>query len=373
MWPTSDQWDKAWRSGGTVVTRVEVWRAGVRQTLPDGSTSLLVNGGTVSVDESSKVRRTLTLTVGNVDLDPISAADLLSPFGTDLHVWAGITFTDGTTEVAPVGVFRIAAPGRSGVLSELAITASDYSKVLADARFLSPWVTPSGSLVTDEIHRMATDAVPSVTFLNLSGSRARTSVLTFDKDRWDAITSLAQSIGCEPYFDPTGTLVVRAVPTVTTAPVWACTSNAADANMIDVATGLSGDTVYNAVIATGSASGAPPVAAIAYQRSGPLAWSATFRRPRFYASPVLTTVQQCQSAATAILTRSVAYSRTLSPQSVPNPALDVGDSITVTLPSGLSDIRVVTSLRIPLAPGVMPLTTRVAVDAGLTPYVSGLS
>lgn len=373
MWAVSDRWDAVWRAGGSVVTVAEVWRAGARQTLPDGSTSLQLTGGTVTVDESSKVRRTLTATVGNVDLDPVSAADLLSPFGTDVKVWSGITYADGTTELVPVGVFRITTPGRSGVLADLAVTGADYSKVLADARFLRPWVTPAGSLITDEVRRLALDAAPSLTFLNLSGSRARTAAVTFDKDRWDAVTSLAQSIGCEPYFDPNGTLVVRPVPTVTTTPVWACTSQAADANMVDVATGLSSDTVYNAVVATGATSGQAPVAAVAYQLSGPLAWSATFKRPRFYASPVLTTVQQCQSAAAAILTRSVAYSRTLSPQAVPNPALDVGDSITVTLPTGRTDVRVVTSIRLPLAPGPMALTTRVAADAGLTPFVGGLS
>lgn len=372
MWPVSPQWDAAWRAGGTVVVRAEVWRDGALQTLPDGSSSLLVLGGTVTVDEASKVRRTLSMTVANTDLDPVAASDLLSPFTTDLRVWVGITLSDGSVESAPVGVFRLTSVTRSSVRQALALAGSDYSWVVAQGRFLTPWVTTAGGLVSSEIAAIAQSAVPGLPMLDLTGSRALTSAATWDREPWDAVTQLAQSLGAEPFLAQSGLqLVLRPVPRVSGSPVWSCDAGSPTANLTDVSVGLSSDGVFNAVVAASSGPGAP-VSAIAYQTTGPLAWSRV-HRPRFYSSPMLTTVEQCQSAASAILARSVAFSRQIAPSAVPNPALDVGDLITVVLPSGAQEQRVVTRITIPLGPGEMALETRVAADVSVAAYASGLS
>ena len=372
MWPTSPLWDAAWRAGGQMVVRAEVWRAGAVQTLPDGSTSLRVLGGSVTIDEGSKVRRTLSLQVANTDLDPVQASDLLSPFTTDLRVWVGITLTDGTVESAPVGVFRLTSVARSSVREALTLSGSDYSAVIARSRFLAPWVTAAGGLVTSEIAAIAQSVVPGLPVLDLTGSRALTTAATWDREPWDAVTQLAQSIAAEPFLSPSGLqLVIRPVPKVSGTSVWLCDAGSSTANLVDVAVGLSSEGVYNAVVASSSGSG-PLVSAIAYQSSGPLAWS-KIRAPRFYASPMLTTVDQCEAAAAGILARSVAYARQIAPQAVPNPALDVGDLVDVVLPSGAKEQRVITKIGLPLAPAVMSLDTRVAADVALAAYASGLT
>lgn len=374
MWPVSSQWDSGWRAGGVVTVVAEVWSGGSRQTLPDGSTSLRVTGGTLTIDESSKVRRSLSLTVANTDLDPVGDASLLTPFGTDIKLWVGITYTDGSTELAPCGVFRLTAPARPSVFQPLTLAASDYAAVMQRARFLAPWVTNAGTLVTAEIAAMAQSAVPGQVVVDLTGSRAVTSAATWDRDRWDAMTALAQSIGAECFFDPQGQLIIRAVPSTVMSTVWTCDAGTSTAVMTDVATGLSSDSVYNAVVATSTPPNGSPVTAVAYQTTGKLAWS-NVKLPRFWATPLPMSYDGLCTAASSILAKSVAYSRAISPSAVWNPALDVGDPIRVVLPSGSSENRRVSRIVLPLSPegGPMQLDTRVAADVALTAYASGLS
>lgn len=378
MYPVSGRWDDAIRSSPNLQVVVEVWRSGARQTLPDGTTSLAVVDGTLMVDESQKVRRSLNLTTANPELTPVLATDLLSPATTDLKVFIGPQYTEGDVELAPMGVFRISSSARSGYLAGVSITAGDYTKVLTDARFLAPWATPAGNLVSAEIQSMALDALPGLTFIDLTGSTARTTATSWDRNRWDAMDKLASSIGAEVFFDVVGRLILRPVPQVTSSStsVWSVNAGDETAVITDYATALSADRVYNAVVATSSAQGVTASGA-AYLTDGPYAYSATFKRPQFYSSPMLTTVGQCQSAASAILARSSAASRQISAQVAPNPALDVGDIVQVTLmpeASGrtTSELRVVSKLTFPLRESAMSLDTRVGLTAATTSDVGSL-
>ncbi len=374
MWPVSAQWDPGWRAGGVVSVTAEVWVNGARQTLSDGATSLTVTGGSLTVDESSKVRRTLSLTIANTDLDPVRDSSLLAPFGTDLRMYMSLGYTDGSTERVPLGVFRLTAPARPSVFQPLTLAASDYAYVMQRARFVTPWATAAGTLVTAEIAAMATNAVPGLSVVDMTGSRATTGAATWERERWDAMTSLAQSIGAEVFFDVQGQLVIRPVPTSATTSAWTCDAGTSTAVMTDVSVGMSSETTYNAVVATSTPQGGTPTTAIAYQTSGPLAWGVV-KYPRFWATPLPMSYDGLAAAASSILARSVAFSRDISPSAVWNPALEAGDPVTVTLPSGQSDIRRISRIVLPLSPdgGPMQLSTRVTADVGLTPYLSGLS
>ncbi len=379
MQPVSGRWDSALRVAHDLVVTCEVWTAGVRQTLPDGTTSLRVVSGQVTVDEGSKVRRTATIVIANPELLPIAPGDLLTPPFVDLRVFSGVRYAEGDVEMVPVGVFRLSSASLPAWLSGIQLAGDDYSRVLVDARFLGPWATPAGNKVTAEIARMATAVLPSLTVVDFTGSAAKTAASSWDRDRWDSMDKLAASIGAEVFFDPVGRLIIRPVPQVTSTSqsVWTVDGATPTAVMTDVSTSLSVDRVYNAVVASSSAQGVV-ASAVAYQRSGPFAWSSSFQRPRFYSSPVLTTVNQCASAATAILARSVAFTRQITVQSVPNPALEVGDVVTVTLPPDVngrvvSEPRIVSRITLPLAPAAMGVDTRVGVDALTTSDVGSLS
>lgn len=362
MWMVSDRFLEALREPHEAVSTVDVLYNGIliEQGLP-------ISAGSVTVDEGSQVRRSAQLTVADPTLDPESVIDLLAPFGTELLIQRGIRFGEGDVELAPLGLFRIESAGRSSWTDGVAIQAADRSKAVADARFIGPWSTPGGSQVRDEIARLITDALPDVEFYDLTDNDAPTSPGVWERDRWPAIESLAKSIGAEAVFDPLGRAVLRPVATNADEPVWTIDAGPRGV-MLDVTTGLSREGVYNAVVATGERpNNEPPVTGYAFVQSGNLAWGGPFGKvPRFYTSQMISTLEQAQSAARAILARSSGFSRTIDPVSVVNPALDVGDAVEIVLPDGRRYRHIVRSLTIPLSEdGQMNVGTRVAEDTDI--------
>lgn len=358
MYPVSARWDSAVRSSHEVVSHAEVWRNGVYTGLDLG-----ITGGEVRLDESSKVRRTLSLTSADVDLMPDDLAATLSPVDTDLKVYSGIRFTEGDVELVPLGVFRLETPKREGLASELAIEGADYSSVLAAARFVAPWNVARDTPIVDAIAAMVRDVLPWVDVIDLTGSDAVSYGQAFERDRWDAIETLAAGIGAEAAFDADGSLVIRPTPVVDeSAVVWEVDSETETAVLLDAGLALSASGVYNAVVATSSDTDRPPVTATVYQSTGPLRYRDGFKRPRFYSSPLLRSVDDCVRAARSILVRSLTASQQITPTVAPNPALDIGDTIAIALPGREPVYRVLSKAEVPLGPGPMSLEVRVEVE-----------
>ena len=361
MQPVSDRFDAALRGTPEPVLRAELWRWGQRVALPSGDSSLKVTGGMLTVDETSKTRRTAMLTIAD-RLTTDQAADLLCPADTDLRLWGGVRHSEGDEELVPLGVFRVDETSFSSWLGALQLRCIDYSGMLAASRFESPWITAAGASVVTEARAMVADAL-SVDWYDLTGSRATTAEATWEDERWDAIESLAASIAADPFFDANGRFALRPVAHVTPgASVWTIDSYTPRAVMIDASMTWSAR-MYNAVVAT-SASAEEPVYATAYQLAGRYAYRHGFKRPRRYSSPALLTVEQCQRAAAAILARSLAASVQVSLVCAPNPALDVGDQVTVVLPDGTTEDRIVSRISLPLGLGPMTVDTRTSPDDG---------
>lgn len=364
MFPVSERFASAIRTSHEVVTVAEVWRSGAFT-----GRTLSILDGSVTLDESSKVRRALSLSSSDVDLMPDDLAATLTPVDTDLRVFSGVRFTEGDTELVPVGVFRIETPSRQSLTSALSIDGADYSSVLAAARFVTPWNTAKGALITAQIAAMVTDVLPWVEVVDLTGSAAKSTGAVWERDRWDAVEDLAASIGAEAAFDAEGRLVIRPTPVVADAPVWEVDSMTETSVLLDAGVALSTSGVYNAVVASSSDADVPPVSATVYATDGPLAYRPGFKRPRFFASPTLKSYKQCVEAASGILVRSLAYSQQLTPQVAPNPAIDVGDTVSVQLPGRAPVLRAITRATIPLGMAAMPLEVRASVaiaEEGLT-------
>lgn len=375
MYEVSDRFLAAVAASHEVVTRVEVWRDGAYVR------DLAVTGGTVTVDESSKVRRTLDLASSDIDLDPRVAEDLLAPFGTELRVYTGLRFTEGDTEVVPVGVFPITTAGRDGWLAELGLTADDRSRAVADSRLLAPYTPATGSTVLQAITALVTAVFPDVEVYDLTEALKATTTavpaVTYERERWDAIEALASGIGAEAFFDVEGRLIIRDVPQVAAgaAPVWTIAASVDDAVLLDLETALSTERIYNAVVASSAPTDpdASVVTRVVYQETGALRWRPGFQRPRFYASPLLRTAEDCVSAATAILARSLVYAQGLKVDTLPNPALASGDLVEVIRPDGTSEPRIVSRIVLPLGLGSMTVDTRVGIEAASTDTVGDLS
>jgi hypothetical protein len=360
VWIVSEDFLGALRGSHTVKSTVDVFFAGTLVM-----SGLAIQDGSVTVDESSAVRRTATITVSDPDLDPAGIIDMLAPFGTELLIQRGIVFPDGNEELVPLGVFRIEEASRSGWYEGVQLTCVDRSAALQDARFIKPWNTPAGKSIIQEITDLVMDAFPLVEIYDNTASEATTTAATWDRDRTEAIDTLAKSIGADCYFDGLGRFIIDYVPTLTGDAVWTVDAGPRGV-MIDVSTGISRAQVYNAVAATGeSADGTtPPVFGAATITSGDLAYGGPFgKKPRFYSSPFITTAAQAYSAASAILARSAGLARTVAPQSIVNPALETGDTLEIILPDGSTYNYLATSFQIPLqAADSMKITTRIPAD-----------
>lgn len=359
MWDVSADFLAQLRTPHDVTVAADVYYAGI--LVQQG---LAVESGNVSVDEGSNVRRSAQITISDPSLDPAGVIDLLAPFGTEIVLRRGVMFGNGDVENIPLGVFRIDEARRSSWYSGVEIQASDRSNVVQEARFIKPWNTNAGVEIRTEIESLIRDVLPNIEFYDLTDDDSPTTAGVWE-DRWVAIEKLSASLGAELIFDNLGRAVLRPVATAADEPVWTVDAGSQGV-MLDVRTGISRAEVYNAVVATGDPQdGSPPVVGYAYVNSGPLLWGGPFgKKPRFFSSQFISTVNQATTAARSILARSTGFSRTIEPTSIVNPALDVGDTITIVLPDGRSYNHVIRSLSIPLAAeDTMEIGTRV-VDEG---------
>jgi hypothetical protein len=295
---------------------------------------LPVVSGSIGVDSTSQGRRTGTVGIGNAAYWPDDPLDVLSPIGTELFVEYGILLPTGTYEWVPLIRGPITDATRQQPITgntALTITVADRSQKVAEARFDQPAQTVSGATTVAEIRRLVTEVLPSVTVTDQTGNTRVAPVLDMERERWaDGIEKLADSIGAEAFADPAGAFVIRDKK-------------------------LTRDRTYNRVVASGQRTdGTPPVWAAVSDTNpaSPTYIDGPFGiKPRFYASPLLTTTQQCTLAATSLLARYTGMWGSVTITALVNPALDAGDVILVRDDTGRTSAHIVDTLSIPLTPG----------------------
>lgn len=122
--------------------------------------------------------------------------------------------------------------------------------------------------------------------------------------------------------------------------------------------------VFNAVVATGESPGdQAAVRAVAkdLDATSPTYWYGTFGKvPKFYSSPLITTVSQAGAAGAAILGRNLGLPYNVDFSMVPNPALEPLDLVRVSYrDKARVEVHVLEQLTIPLtAEGAMTANTR---------------
>ena len=365
MWPVSDRFLEALTYSHGVYSEVDVWRGGSLVI-----ERLRISEGSVKVDEGSRVRRTVSLTIPDTSLTPIDANSLLAPVGTELRVRSGVVYPDGTTELVPVGVFRVQTAGASDWGGSVTVQGGDRTTALADDRFIVPRNTPAGTGVVAEITSMVQATLPEVEVFDETGNDTTlTTAATWEQDRDVAIETLAASIGAEAFFNQEGQFIIRPVPQV---PVdvtdedadWSVASGPAGV-MVNAGVSMSREGVYNGVAVIGQAvdglNAAP--SALAVVSTGAYAWDGPFgHKPTFYTSSMIFSVDQARAAAQARVGLLGPLQRVISPEVIPNAALSAGDVVKIVLPDGDSTFHIVTGFDLPLGPATYTLETRVAVD-----------
>lgn len=344
MRPVTDAFLATLRGAHKMVARATLVAPGQTGVTPTGIAipgvsdlgRLPILGGDVTVDATADVQATLDFTT--LYPWPTSASDPGTPYGQEIYVERGVEYGVGTTEWVGLGYFRIDSVEQSGRADgTIRISGSDRMAVVRDARAYQPEQFGAGASVGALIDQVVQEALPTgQTLVSVYDWSAYAdtvgTVQILDQDRLPFLQDIVASRGKVMYWDYAGRLQVKSAPSPTTPSVWTVNRGAGGV-LVSVSRKISRDGVYNAVVARGDATGElPPVQGIAYDNnpSSPTYWNGPFGLvPKFYSSSFITTTAQANSAAAAVLLKSTGLPYTVSFASVPNPALEAYDVITL--------------------------------------------
>lgn len=311
---------------------VTTWQRGVD---PDG-TELPIVDGDVKHDATADVRGTLDLTT-TPDLWPKVPTDLVTPYGNEVFVRRGIAFGNGTTEWVSQGYYRIYAVEQAEApRGAPRLEAKDRMSGIVDARLEVPRQFTASHTVQQVVESLVLEVYPEAEIVtdaetNLGAVALGRSIIV-EEDRYAALRDVVRSIGRVMYWNHEGDLFIGKAPDPAD-PIFDVNAGAFG---VLVSAGRSHDRegIYNAVVATGEATDtSPPVRGIARDMNpdSPTFWGGRFGKvPRYYASPLITTIGQAQSAAASILQQSLGLPYSVDFSTVPNPALEPLDVVRVT-------------------------------------------
>lgn len=304
-------------------------------------------------DRSGRVPERVTLSVPRHDrgVDWSPGEDEEHPLaanGQRLHVTLGV---EG--EVFARGRFLIV---RSAPQDDVVdVECQGLLRLVDEARLISPY-QPTGTMASTL--RGLVEPALSIIVDPLLVDRAVPTGINMDEDRLGAVLELLDAWGADAYVTPDGYLAVGPA-TQSLIPVLTLTSGTGT-----VVTSIGTSTregAYNAVVARGTASDGGQVQGVAYDltAAGPKRYGGPFNPlpvPFFFPSPLLTTVQECGTAAATVLARlQRRASRELLVTLVPHPGIQLGDVISVD-----GTVCSVEGLTLPYLPGE-PMTLRARV------------
>lgn len=368
MWPVSEAFRAAVRQSHRVVVSAGAY---VDDSL---IADLYPVDGRVSIDSRRAVRRTLSMSLvdedGSLVPGPGGTTGVLSPFGTEIKVFRGVQFTDGTQEIVPLGVFVITSvditEDESG--RQIKVEGSDRSIRIQRARFTDPYQIASGTAVETVIADLLRSRWADVAVdFPATGATVGARVLAAgsDTDPWKAAVEIAEAAGFDLAFDADGVVRMRTIPDPTETDADETYADGSDAVLLDVARGFDTGNTYNGVIASSEASDVePPVRAEAWDENPD---SPTYRYgpfgqvPRFYVSSFIRDSAQAATAAAAQLQRELGRSEAVEWSQIVNPAHDVLDVVRLSRPAlTLDAVLVIDRLDVPLgASGQMKAVARV--------------
>ncbi len=364
MYPVTARFRTAITQPHRLATLVEVLQDGV----PIGDPIPSTIDATVTFDANAQTRSRLDITLaddGTLGLIPTTASDRLAPYGNEIRVWRGLTYPDGTTELVPLGVFRLDDNDIDDTDTglPLKLAAPDRSARIIDARFEEPGQVDQGENVATAIAQLITPAHPDVV-MRFATTSLVTPAIFYEAqgDRWQLAQDIATAAAMRLYYDRLGELVLA--PDATAEPVLTI-GEGETGSLVSVGKNWTRRGAYNRAIVTGENTGeGAPVRGVATDEDplSPTRYDGPFGpAPVFMSSQLVTTTEQATDAAAALLRRQSGTTQRIRLGSFVLPHLDPGDAIRVTRGRlGLAeDIHVLDSLTIPLSPdGIMASTTR---------------
>ncbi|MGB8380587.1 MAG: DUF5047 domain-containing protein [Dermatophilaceae bacterium] len=309
-----------------------------------------VVSGSVTDDRSSKARLSATVEMGLYPWDDV----VLDAYTTRFRLFRGLESL-GYRELVQLGEFRVNELRRTNYGS-LEITGKGLENYVIDARFLRPRVPPYGSSTIAAIRSLILEVMPSAVIdVTASTDRVVTSTAPWEKERWDACLTLAESINADVFVRHSGRFVIKDTPTLSSPPVY--TIDLGDGGvLVEEEVNNSREGVYNGVSVSGQSSDpkVKPAWALAIDNNpaSPTYWLGGFGQvPRFYSSQYIATNAQAQQVANNMLAAATARNRTLTFNTVPLVFLESGDLVYVELTDGTFENHLLQKISYPLGGG----------------------
>lgn len=316
--------------------RISSWLSGV--VLAD---EIPITSGRCTWDASSSVPDQLEITVprfdGLMDYLPTKPDSPLARYGQQLDVTL-------TVDEFDVRLGRYLIVDWEYDESVIKVTAAGLLQIAADSRLLSSTAPRDGGSLRSEFLRLLPEQM-SAQFDQSLVDRACPSSMSWDEERLDALYDIADAWPAVLRPDAWGQVLVKPPVEVSADPVVSLTDGEGG-TIVSVPRGDTRDGVYNIVVARSSADGVD-AQAVARVTSGPMNVATYNPVPKFYSSPLLTTVEQCQATANAMVVTSTRKSSTLKVTMAPDPRIELDDTIGVTR-DGILNLGVVTGVDMPL-------------------------
>lgn len=323
---------------------------------------LTATDGQVDCDKSAAVRRKCT--VQCIDplgkLTPRKNGEILTPTGTEIRPYRGVRYTDGTTEICPLGVFRLSKASISdgtGGSPVISLEGFDRARTIQRAKFLTPYTIASGTNIVSAIKEIVRRSFPEIEYDTISSPLATTGPLLFDanSDPWEAVHGLATSIGCLSYFDVTGRMAILPPNDVNALPSPEFTLIEGDScTMLQLAREYSDEPGFNGVIVSGQSIGddLPPVRGEAWDDNPT---SPTYRKgpygevPTFYTDNQSKTNDQAATVARSLLAQYLGFASKVAITATVNPSYEADDVLEVKRErAGVNGVYTVESFTVPL-------------------------
>jgi hypothetical protein len=313
-------------------------------------------------DRSLRVPERVTFSIPRTDRgvswSPVRDEHPLAANGQTLRVKLGVGLAYTEVEWFQRGVFLI--QDSAAEEDTVTVNAVGLMTYLDEARLVSPF-QPTGTLVSTL--RALIEPALTVAVDAALVDRAVPAAINFDEDRLGAVMELLDAWPADAYVDPGGFLqVVKA--TQSSTPLLTLTDGVGG-TIITASGSSTREGAANVVVARGTAADGGQVQGQAYDTTGgPKSYGGAFNAlpvPRFFASPLLTTLAQCDAAAATMLARlRRSTGREFVVSMVPHPGIQTGDVVSITTADYRGLVCSVEALKLPYLPdgGPMSLTVR---------------
>lgn len=338
------------RYSNTVLTKLDLY-SGTELVQAD----VQISQGSVTSTWKANARRTFSATVVPLYMWEDLRIDVYS---ARVRAFVGIEMQPGVKKYLCQGSYRVDSISRENA-GAISISGTSFESYVIQDRFWTPTTPTTGVSTIASIKTLISDSFPPAEFV-VTATKDKLVEMTapWERERWEAVTDLCESINAEVYCDADGRFVIADKINFAVAknnPVWRVNCGP-DGVLVTQSVANTRDKVYNGVVAYGATSEAdkPPVSAVAVDNdiNSKTYYGGPFGRvSRFYSNPNFTTVQQCQDAANNMLAESIAENREINFTMVPNPALEVGDVIQLSMLDGTTENHLITELTVPLGLG----------------------